>query len=203
MSAPSPASSLVKPGKRSSSSCWPRASNAWVWRGLGHASPRLDAVGQLVTVHHRHRCVSVGKHPGGQQPGHAGAENHRPLSEDVVHHAYLLTLVPCLPLHRGTGRWQVAEHGLLIEGRGLEELCLRRPADKCPSPPRSRRSAKRAPKGPSRSHPRPYCGRCGTARRGNQATARVHRLCMAQALRANDPCNETVTESCPSVTPSL
>jgi hypothetical protein len=51
---------------------------------MGDATSMPRCLGQLVAVDHRHLPVGVGEHVGGQQPGHAGAEHHRPISDPAT-----------------------------------------------------------------------------------------------------------------------
>jgi hypothetical protein len=48
---------------------------------LGNAAPMLSRVRERVAFHDRDPSVRVGQYPGGEQPGHPGAEDHRMVTD--------------------------------------------------------------------------------------------------------------------------
>jgi hypothetical protein len=61
---------------------------------LGDTPPALGLVRERVAFNHRDPLVGVGQHPGGEEPGHAGPQDHRVVTE-LPHRAPLgLWLVP-------------------------------------------------------------------------------------------------------------
>jgi hypothetical protein len=51
---------------------------------LRDALPIRGNLRERVAFHDRHPPVCIGQHPGGEEPGHAGPENHR-LAADLLH----------------------------------------------------------------------------------------------------------------------
>jgi hypothetical protein len=48
---------------------------------LGDTPPILRRLRERVAFHDRDSLVRVGKHPGGEKPGHAGPEDHRVVTD--------------------------------------------------------------------------------------------------------------------------
>jgi hypothetical protein len=62
---------------------------------VGDAATMRRRLAQLVPVDHGHVLVGIGQNPCGEQPGHAGAQYHRAVSDLPVHRSRLLA--PTIP----------------------------------------------------------------------------------------------------------
>ena len=77
----SPDEFVKEPGKQLSQDLGPSPQQGMHMAALRNAPPVDCIVGQYVPLHHGDRLIKVGKHPRGQQPAHARAENHRMLTD--------------------------------------------------------------------------------------------------------------------------